>query len=163
MVRLRAAAAMILLLMASPVAAQNNDATTPAGILTGIYREAVKGKPDAWLGPGRRDRYVSKSLAALWAKVDAKPPPDGEVGAIDFTVTTDTDSEDLGSFEIKPQNQSATAAVVAVKITYRKPYRGPSPVVTYQFVNENGQWRIDNIRGKEWDLREILKLWLKAS
>jgi hypothetical protein len=163
MPRLRAAAAVILLLVVSPAAAQNKEASTPADILSGIYREAEKGKPDGWLEPGRRGKYLTKSLAALWAKVDAKPAPDGEVGAIDFTVTTDTDSEDLGSFEVKPQNQSATAAVVAVKIVYRKPYRGPSPVVTYQFVNENGQWRIDDIRGKEWDLRDILKLWLKAS
>jgi len=163
MVRLRAAAAMILLLVVSPAAAQNKEASTPADILTGVYREAVKGKPDAWLEPGRRGKYVSKSLAALWAKVDAKPPPDGEEGAYDINITTDTNSEDLGSFEIKPQNQSATAAVVAVKIIYRKPYRGPAPVVTYHFVNENGQWRVDDIRGKEWDLRDMLSLWLKAS
>ena len=163
MIRLRAAAAMILLLMVAPAAAQDKEASTPADILSGIYRQAVKGKPDAWMEPGQRGKYVSKSLAALWAKVDAKPPQDGDEGAFDFHITTDTNSEDLGNFEVMPKSQSATAAVVAVKIIYRKPYRGPSPVVTYYLINENGQWRIDNIRGKDWDLREILKLWLKAS
>lgn len=132
----------------------------PAEILTGIYKEAVKGTTSDWLEPERRGKYLSKSLMALWAKSDSKKPPEGEVGAIDFDLTTDTNAFELKGFEIKPKSRSESAAVLTVKLIYRE--RGPARVMTYDFIREDGRWRIDDFRGRGWTVREILTLWLKG-
>jgi hypothetical protein len=157
-----------IVLLVAPVAMDSAAAAgadpQPAEILTGIYKEAVKGTTSDWLEPKRRGNYLSKSLLALWAKADRKTPK-GEVGAIDFDLTTDTNALELKGFEIKSERQSDMAAVFAVKLAYREPYvrKGPPPVVTYEFIREGGRWRIDNIRAPEWSVRDLLTLWLKGA
>ena len=132
--------------------------------LTGIYREAVKGATSDWLEPKRRGRYLSKSLAALWAKADARKPADGDVGAIDFDVTTDTNALELERFEIKTENISDSTAVLAVNLDYKRPYVRKDPAtVTYDFIRESGRWRIDNIRTQKWSVRDLLTRWLNGS
>ena len=164
------AAPLIFLFIALPTACPaqgttTNTTTSPAGILTGVYREAVKGSTSDWLEPKRRGAYLSKSLLALWAKSDARKPPEGEVGAIDFDITTDTNGLELEKFDVNVQSESRATAIVAVKLHYRKPYYRPGPpaIVTYDFVREDGRWRIDNIRAKDWSVRDMLTNWLKAS
>lgn len=161
----RAAAAVIFLFVALPTACPaQRSVATPSGILTGIYREAVKGSTSDWLEPKRRSNYLSKSLLALWVKSDAKKTPEGEVGAIDFDITTDTNALELKDFNIDEQSEIKTAAVVAVRLHYREPYYRPGPpaIVTYDFIREDGRWRIDNIRTKDWSVRDMLTLWSKA-
>jgi hypothetical protein len=156
-----AAAFFLLLIAPAAMAAASADAS-PTEILTGIYKEAVKGTTSDWLEPKRRGRYLSKSLASLWARVDAKKPPDGDVGPIDFDLTTDTNALELEGFDIKAQSAGATAAVFAVKLIHRKPYvREGEAIVTYDFIREGGHWRIDNIRSTNWSVRDLLERWLK--
>lgn len=50
--------------------------------------------------------------------------------------------------------------MLTVKLIYRE--RGPARVMTYDFIREDGRWRIDNFRGRGWTVREILTLWLKG-
>lgn len=137
----------------------------PSKMLKGIYREAVKGTTSDWLDPQRRGNYLSKSLLALWAKSDAKKAPEGEVGPVDFDLTTDTNALELEGFEIKVESASAKAAELLVTLNYRKPYYRPGApaVVTYDFIREDGRWRIDNVRTKNWSVRELLARWLKES
>jgi hypothetical protein len=164
---MRATAAILLAglsLTDAAVARDAPSAATPREILTGIYREAVKGATSDWLEPARRSRYLSKSLQALWAKSDAKKPPEGEVGAIDFDLTTDTNALELQDFRIEPVKQSPTAATLAVHLIYKKPYVRHDPaIVTYDFVREDGPWRIDEIRTKAWSVRDMLRRWLSGS
>ena len=162
---IRAVAAILLLMIlpaASVVAAAGADAT-PAGMLKGIYREAVKGTGSGWLEPEQRGKFLSKSLAALWTKSDAKKPPEGEAGPIDFDLTTDTNALELEGFEITVESATPTAAVLAVRLKYRKPYYRPGPraVVTYDLIHEDGRWRIDNFRTRDWSVRDLLTQWLK--
>jgi hypothetical protein len=158
--------AVFFLLFIAPVAvdvvAASGADPSPAEILSGIYKEAVNGTTSDWLEPKRRRQYLSKSLSSLWVKADAKKPPDGDAGPIDFDLTTDTNALELEGFDIKAQNQSDTAAVLAVKMIYRKPYvREGDAVVTYGFIREGGHWRIDNIRSTNWSVRDLLEHWLK--
>ncbi len=163
---IRTVACIVLLIapVATVSAAAAGADPQPRQILTGIYKEAVKGTTSDWLEPNRRGKYLSKSLLALWAKSDAKKPPKGEVGAIDFDLTTDTNALELKDFEIKVKSESDSAAVLAVKLIYREPYvhKGAPPVMTYNFIREGGRWRIDNFGGREWTVREILTLWIKG-
>jgi hypothetical protein len=66
----------------------------------------------------------------------------------------------LKGFEIKTRSRSERAAVLTMKLIYRE--RGPLRVMTYDFIREDGRWRIDNFRGRGWTVREILTLWLKG-
>jgi len=156
-----------VLLLVAPVAIGSVRAASadpqPAEILIGIYKEAVKGATADWLEPKRRGHYLSKSLLALWAKSDAKKPPKGEEGAIDFDLTTDTNALDLKDFVIKTESRSDSAAVLTVKLIYREPYvhEGPPRVMRYEFIREGSLWRIDDFHGLEWSVREILTAWLK--
>lgn len=151
---------LLVAFVATDFAAAANADPQPAEILTGIYKEAVKGATADWLETNRRGKYLSKSLLALWAKSDSKKPPEGEVGAIDFDLTTDTNAFELKGFEIKTRSRSERAAVLTMKLIYRE--RGPLRVMTYDFIREDGRWRIDNFRGRGWTVREILTLWLKG-
>lgn len=134
-------------------------------MLKGIYREAVKGTTSGWLEPERRSTYLSRSLLELWAKSDAKKTPQDGAEPFDFDLTTDTNALELAGFEIKVERERPNAAVLAVKLNYRKPYYRPGPpaVVTYDFIREDGRWRIDNFRTRTWSVRDMLSDWLKAS
>jgi hypothetical protein len=162
----RRAAAILLTgwLLADAAVAHEASVAKPTEILDQIYREAVKGTTSDWLEPARRGQYLSKSLRSLWSKADAKKPPDGDVGAIDFDLTTDTNALELESFRIKSEKESPTAATLSVSLAYRKPYvRKDRAVVTYDFVREDGRWRIDEIRTKRWSVRDLLRHWLEDS
>jgi len=159
----RAGMALMLLLVAWPVAHAAEG--TPTDILKGIYREAVKGTASDWLEPRRRGGFLSASLLAEWAKLDAKKAPENDVGPIDFDLTTDTNALELEGFEIKVKREGRSAAVLSVTLNYRKPYsrpRAPS-VVTYDFIREDGRWRIDNFRTRTWSVRDLLTQWQKES
>jgi hypothetical protein len=138
-------------------------ASEPPGIMSAIYRQAIKDGASGWLDPDERPKYLSKSLVALWAKADDKKPPDGDVGPIDFDLTADTNGLTLKSFAVKLRSESASAATVDVTLFYQKPYYRPGgpAIVTYDFIREDGRWRIDNILTKKWSVRDLLTRWLK--
>jgi hypothetical protein len=157
---LRYASLLLLLILAAftEVAVAASPDRQPQDILTGIYKEAVKDNT-AWLEAKHRGQYLSKSLLARWAKAEKKNKDNEEGALIDWDLTTDTNGLELADFVITTKSQSETAAVLAVKLIYREPYlhKGPPKVVTYDFIREGGSWRIDNMRGLEWSLRDILK------
>ncbi len=138
----------------------------PAAIISAIYQQAIKSDYPTWLEPANRPKYLSQSLLALWAKADAKIGPDGKpLGPpdFDFDLTTDTNGLTLERFKVKLESQTADAASIAVTLGYRKPYvrpEGPS-IVTYDFIREDGLWRVDNIHTAKWSVRDLLSQWLK--
>ena len=155
--------AIVLVLLILPglmhAAAAASADPQPKDILTGIYKDAVKGKaPSDWLlDPKRRGQYLSRSMMALWAKVDKKRQ---EEDPMDWDPTTDTNALELKDFVITTKSRSEAAAVLAVKMIYRD-YAGPTPVVTYSFIREEGRWRIDEMRSPKWSLSDHLKFWQK--
>ena len=144
----------------------------PASIVTGIYTRAAQGKGDAGgnfvVGNKvARSKYLSKSLAALWAKADARTRK-GEAGPIDFDPVTNSQDPDVKSFKVTAEKQEGDKATVAVTI---EGHQGPRPkpsdqTVRYQLVREDGQWKIDDIKGsadgRPWSIRSILAASLKS-
>src|SRR5512141_348789 len=107
------------LLAVSPVHAQA-PANDPVGIMTAIYTRVAKGKGEdggnfVIENKAARANYLSKSLAAQWAKMDARTPK-GEVGAVDFDPITNSQDPDVASFKVSPEKQEADKATVAVTI-----------------------------------------------
>src|SRR4029453_1269221 len=94
-------------------------ADDPAAVVTAIYTRAAKGKGDAGgafvIEKATRARYLSKSLAALWAKADARTRQ-GDVGPVDFDPVTNPQDPDVKSFRVAAEKQDADKATVAVTI-----------------------------------------------
>lgn len=141
-------------------------ADDPANVVTGIYTRAAQGKGDSGgtfvVGNKvARSKYLSKSLAALWARADARTRK-GEVGPVDFDPITNSQDPDVKSFKVAAEKQDGDKATIAVTI---EGHQGPRPkpadqTVRYHLVREEDQWKIDDIRGtadgRPWSVRSIL-------
>jgi hypothetical protein len=141
-------------------AAPAANAPDPVAFITAIYRAAVKGEGPSWIDKRERPRYLSKSLVALWAKTDKKSAGDGAV--IDFDLVTDTNGLTLTGFSLAVEKQDEKTATIAATLVYKEGNRGSKPTkVRYDLVREDGQWKIDEIRGDKWSARDMLTLSLK--
>jgi len=152
----------LLLLSAGKGAA----ASDPVAIATAIYQKAAAGKGESggqflWLDPKVRPRTFSRSLVALWAKAEAATP-EGDIGPVDFDPVTNSQDPGLKSFSVVSEKQTAAAATVAVTLTETIAARrvATDRTVRYDFVLEEGRWKIDDIRstadGHPWSLRKLL-------
>ncbi|MGJ5205152.1 DUF3828 domain-containing protein [Bradyrhizobium sp. HKCCYLR20261] len=161
------------MLAASPLSAQTQAANDPAAIMTAIYTRVAKGKGEDggnFVIEDRkaRTKYLSKALAAEWAKMDARTPK-GEVGAVDFDPITNSQDPDVASFKVTPEKQEADKATIAVTIAGHRDDRKEQAdnVIRYDFVRDAGQWKIDDIRGaidgKPWSIRAMLADFIKLT
>ncbi|MGJ5020104.1 DUF3828 domain-containing protein [Bradyrhizobium sp. SZCCHNS3002] len=160
-------------LAASPLHAQASSSNEPVGIMTAIYTRVAKGKGEDGgtfiiEDKAARAKYLSKSLAAQWARMDARTPK-GEVGAIDFDPVTNSQDPDVASFKVTPEMQDGDKATVAVSIRGHRTERKEQAddIIRYDLVREAGQWKIDDIRGavdgKPWSIRAMLAEFLKLT
>ncbi len=160
-------------LAASPLQAQAPSSNDPAGMITAIYTRVAKGKGDGGgtfviESKAARTKYLSKSLAAQWTKMDARTPK-GEVGAVDFDPVTNSQDPDVASFKVSSEKQEADRATIAVAIRGHGEARKEQAdeVIRYDFVREAEQWKIDDIRGavdgKPWSIRAMLSDFLKLT
>jgi len=151
---------------AQPPASQND----PVAILTAIYARVAKGKGNSGGGfviedKAAKAKYLSKSLIDLWARADANTKK-GDVGPVDFDPVTNSDEPDVKSFKVAAEKLETDKAVIAVTITGRMARAKPSDdIIRYNFVREDGKWKIDDISstvdGDAWSLRDILSETLK--
>ena len=146
-------------------------AEDPVAILNAIYARAAKGKGTGGAtfvieNDAAKARYLSKSLIDLWARADANTPKE-DVPPIDFDPVTNSQEPDVKSFTVVTEKLEADTAVIVVTISGRMPRAKPSDnILRYNYVREDGKWKIDDISGtldgEEWSLRDILKESLKA-
>ena len=159
-----AGAAMLgAMLVSGAASAQTPSGEDPLAFITLIYQRAVKegGGSFVWSEAKDRPRFMTKSLVALFAKTDAATPQ-GDEGPADFDVITDTNGFTIGSFKAAPEKREATKSVIAVTLGYKeKEAKRERPhILRYDLVLEDGHWRIDDIRAKDWTLRKILEQFL---
>ena len=125
----------------------------PPSIVTGIYTRAAKGKGDGGgkfvIGNKAREANICRNR---WSNSGPRPMPTrrkGEVGPIDFDPVTNSQEPDIKSFKVIAEKQEADKATIAVTIEGHQG-RGRKPAdqtVRYHFVREDGQWKIDDIKG----------------
>lgn len=144
----------------------------PVAVVKGIYTRAAKSKGESGgdfvVGSSAtRAIYLSASLVALWDKAEAQAPKD-EPGPVEFDPVSNSQDPDIKSFTVAGEKQSQDSATVAATIAghHGKRTKAADNVIRYDFVRENGQWRIDDIRGSvegdPWSIRGILNDSLKA-
>lgn len=153
--------------IAAPVAAR---AATPdpAAIVKSIYEgDDLYGARVALQMRSPDRRALSKSFAALWNRSDAATPNEDEP-VPGFDVASNSQGLEVASADVKVERQDAKTATVVATLKPGEPYVRNSPeenVVRYDFVRENGRWKIDNVRShngdKEWSLRRIFTEALK--
>jgi hypothetical protein len=142
----------------------------PVGIINAIYARAAKGKGGgggAFIIENKeaKAKYLSKSLVELWARADAHTPKE-DVPPIDFDPVTNSQEPDVRSFKVVAEKLEADKAVIAATIVGRMPRAKPSDnTIRYNFVSEDGKWKIDDISGtidgEAWSIRDILTESLK--
>jgi hypothetical protein len=146
-------------------------ADNPLAIVNAIYARAAKGKGDgggAFIieNKAAKAKYLSRSLADLWARADAHTPK-GDVGPVDFDPVTNSQEPDVKSFKAVAEKREPDKAVIAVTLTGRsaKPPKPADRTVRYDFVRAAGRWKIDDIRsasdGDPWSIRGMLESSLK--
>ena len=165
MIRLLAIAALLLTPSIANAAPKND----PVAIVNAIYKGQIKryspGAP--FLDARERKGVLSQSLSALWTEADKKSRP-GEVGPIDFDVTTNSQGADVKRFKVEVEKKDRKKATVVATLTLNNWIRtNPDDnIIRYEFVNEKGRWLIDDIGrnndGKTGTLRELLNESLKA-
>jgi uncharacterized protein DUF3828 len=159
---LSGAAAMLATILPRHASAADD----PAGILTAIYTRVAKGKGDGGgtfvIQKAARTKYLSNALLALWAKADARTQK-GDGGPVDFDPVTNSQDPDVKSFKVAAEKQGTDAATIAVTIeSHQRDARANAAdkTIRYDFVNEAGQWKIDDIKGavdgSPWSIRALL-------
>ena len=158
--------------VAHPAGAAQPSQSGPVEIINAIYARAAKGKGD---GGGAfvietktaKAKYLSKSLVALWAKADANTAK-GDVGPIDFDPVANSQEPDVKSFKVVAEKLEADNAVIAVTIIgHTARAKASDDIVRYNFVREDGKWKIDDISstvdGEAWSIRGLLTKSLKQA
>jgi hypothetical protein len=151
---------------ARPAFAAPPSGDDPVAIVNAIYARAARGKGDGGGGfvtdsKAARAKYLSKALAALWARADAHTPK-RDVGPVDFDPVTNSQEPDVKSFTAVAEKSEANKAVIAVTIAGRGAPRAKAAdnTVRYHFVRDDGQWKIDDISGasdgEAWSIRAML-------
>jgi hypothetical protein len=162
------AAALAQATVQPPAASAAKPATAdPAALLTRLYKAAAKDNAGgAFVNNAKeRGKYLSKSLAALWTKAEAKVPQ-GEIGPIDFDPVSNSQDPDIKSFVIKTESQDDARATLAVALIGSQSRKvAADGVIRYELVRDGASWRIDDIRGsvdgQAWSVRQMLEASLK--
>ena len=151
--------------------AQTAGTDDPGSIINAIYTRVTRGKGDGGGGfvtltKSARARYLSRSLAALWLKADARTQK-GDIDPVGFDPVTNSQDPDVKSFTMNTENFNSQRATIAVTITGRRDARDKpaDAVIRYDFIKDPTQWKIDDIKGavdgEPWSVREILANSLK--
>jgi hypothetical protein len=149
---------MVLLLAAvsaTPVAARAAGESSPADIVTAIYRVYAGPKGDYSAGSLDDKRvavYFSKSLRAELKAMNARSKKLNEP-ILDFDPVTDSQDPQVDKLTIAPEGDVAALATFSGG--------DEQHVVRYLFVREGDVWKLDDIAGgagdNKWDLRDIIK------
>ena len=157
-----------LMTFATPAPAQ--DPREPEAIVKSLYEAVMKDTMGPAFGVTAKDRrMLTKSLRTLWNTAEKKANPTGkELGAIDFDFVSMSQDPNIASYTLKTEkrNDQHATIVATFVIGPNHTHTGQKVVVNYDFLREDGAWKIDNVRSsigkKPWTLRDNLALHLKS-
>ena len=156
----RCAAALVLMLAAGSAVAADPSPEAPvreayAVTIRQLAPNARNVEPP-WRPP-HRDRLMSKSLAALFARDDLFQGESGDIGHIDADPFISGQDGEVKSLRVTVTQKPAggKAEVTAAFRSFKQPVS-----VRFRMIEEGGGWRIDDIvnrvDGKDYAVRESL-------
>ncbi len=139
---------------AAPVALEE-----PRDIVAAIYKQAAidvkKAKATPFENRDTREKYFSKSFDLLVTTAETRAAHDGDA-ALDFDPISASQDAELQKVTLKTDVLELGKAVVSASFTNH----GQPTVVTYDFVKEDGAWKINDLKGttekEAWSVRKIL-------
>lgn len=133
----------------------------PRDVVAALYRlaaaEAKKTKPlSPFYDPKARGKYFTKSFDLLVTTSETKAAHDGG-GSLDFDPVSASQDAELQKVTLKTDLLEMNKAVVsATFLNHKLP-----TVVSYDFLKEEGDWKINDIKGttekEAWSVRKILR------
>jgi hypothetical protein len=164
--RLLVVAAAPLAFAAPALAAAARDPADPRAPVAALF--AIEKTGHAPLAtPAQRAAALTRGLAAMWDKAEARASRGGDV-AIDFDVVTNSQGAEVKSCALAVTRRDANRATVVATIDpgdwLRRSAR--ENVVTFALLRQAGRWRVDDVAGiaepKAWSLRAMLARALEA-
>jgi hypothetical protein len=161
------AVAAALLSFAAPLAAATaRDPADPRTPVAALY--AIEKTGHAPLAtPAQRAAALTRGLAAMWDKAEARAQRGGDA-AIDFDVVTNSQGAEVRSYALTAERRDANHATVVATIdpgdwARRSPREN---VIRFTLTRQVGRWRIDDVSGvaepNAWSLRDMLARALEA-
>ncbi len=136
----------------------------PAALVSSIYAHGSEGKVwSQWLDAGKRAKWFSRRIVALWAKGEAEARKTHDKGTLlDFDVATNSQGATIKDFKVRVVSQTASRAIVVATLVpdnwARQSERENE--IRYDLVFEGGHWAIDDVHSvaepNPWSLSEIL-------
>ncbi len=132
----------------------------PRDIVAALYKLAAaqerRDKASPFYDAKARARFFSKSFDVLVTTAGTKAAHDG-AASLDFDPISASQDAELQKVTLKTDLLESNKAVVsAAFLNHKLP-----TIVTYDFVREDGNWRINDIKGttekEAWSVRKILK------
>jgi hypothetical protein len=159
--RITFATAFIFFSFATPSPAQTGE---PEAIVRWLYDVTMKTQNQAVPSPfdrnNKKRQLLTQSLDTLWKRADKKVNPKGdELGAMEFDVVSNSQDPNIKSYILKTESRNEQRATIAATFTIgdNHTHSGQQDTVRYDFLRENGRWKIDNVRltieGKPWEMR----------
>ena len=158
--RLAGLSATALLALAAPALAAATDPADPRAPVAALYAAEKSGRPTLTT-PAQRDAALTRGLAALWDKVEARGRRGGDA-AIDFDVVTNSQGAEVKSYALAVERRDANHATVVATVDPGDWVRQSARenVVTFSLLRQAGRWRVDDVSGiaepNAWSLRDLL-------
>ncbi len=133
----------------------------PRDIVAAIYKLAVadakRSNPTSPFFERKvREKYFSKSFDLLVTEAETKAAHDGDA-ALDFDPISASQDAEIQKVTLKTDVLELGKAVVSASFLNQK----QSTVVTYDFIRDGGDWKINDIKGttekEAWSVRKILR------
>ena len=153
-------AAALLALAAPAFAGSATNPADPRAPVAALYAAEKSGRPTL-VTPAQRAAALTRGLAALWDKTEARARSNGEV-AIDFDVVSNSQGATVKFYALTIERRDAKTATVVATIDpgdwlRRSPRENK---IRYTLARQAGRWRIDDVSGvvepKAWSLRDAL-------
>jgi hypothetical protein len=136
-------------------------ADAPRDIIETLYSQA-EAKKGGWDSPllksSVRGHVFSKALLRAWNAADARNRK-GDVGWLDFDIMSNSQDPSVNGLRINVAGASATSSMVAAAFRFDTDPKSEVTRVFYDFVLEDGTWKIDDIRGgtggDQWSVRKM--------
>lgn len=126
----------------------------PEDIVRNLYERYFAEAYD-YLDDKLRPRYFTKATSALIGKVFDKSKKNDEPG-IDYEPLIDGQDGEVKSLTIVATNSAPPKATVEARFTSFE----DKVTVIFDFFNDGGGWKIDDIRGKDSSLKDICNKFL---
>lgn len=142
---------LMAVLIAGAAACAPAPGADPAATVEALYEPYLENRT---AGPLRESAPLTEELRALMRRAEEASNASGEpMAAVDFNPIIDGQDWELSDVSVELVAPPADGRA-QVRANFQN--FGEDVALTYDLRDQDGGWRIDNISGKNWTLRQLL-------